>query len=107
MMKLCEMKLIGHADIAKNVKFTFIGSHVCDSVCKKCSVNIKQQNKEKNLKIIVLESYCELIDKEIEHITNLATQCVCVYRIQNYKSQSVIMFKFKVNPQGLVKIQSN
>lgn len=107
MMKMCEMETIGHANIVKRVKFTLMGSHVCITVCKKCRINIKQQNKQRQLKISLVDNYCDMIDKDNETITNLANECVCVYRIQSNEWQTVIVYKFHANPNGLVKIQSN
>lgn len=104
---MCEMKVIGHANVAKYVQFTLTGSRVCGTVCKKCVTSIKQQNKPKKLKISLLESYCEMIDKEEEAITNLATQCICVYRIQCDGWQTVIVYKLHANPEGMIKVQSN
>lgn len=107
MMKMCEMEVIGYADIAKYVQFTVGGSRVCVTVCKKCIKNIKHQNKPMHLRITLMESYCEMVDKESVTITNLATQCVCVYRVQSYGWQTVIVYKLHANADGLIKIESN
>lgn len=104
---MCEMKIIGHADVAKHVQFTLIGSRICNTVCKKCKTNMLQYNGPKNSNIILLQSFCDMVDKTNETISNLATQCVCVYRVQIEKWQTVIMYKFQTNPLGLIKIQSN
>lgn len=105
---MCEMKIIGHATTVKNIKFTYNGFNVCKKICKKCRINIKLQNIWKNIKSVELtDSYCDLIDKTNDTVTNLATECVCVFRVQSYSWQSVVVYKFQANPQGLVKVHSN
>jgi len=105
--KMCEIKITGHADISKEVKFTPIGSRVCNTVCKKCFINIQLEYKQKNLKITLIEHYCEMVNKHSEFITNLATQCVCVYHIQSKNWKMVIVYKIHSNSQGFVKFESN
>lgn len=105
---MCEMNLIGQADVKKYVQFTVTGTRVCKKICKKCIAKIKEQNNDrKSLKVALMESYCDVIDKETANISNLANQCVCVYRIRDYLWQTVIIYKFYVNDEGFVKIQSN
>lgn len=107
---MCEMKIIGQATVAKYIKFTSVGIRVCKKVCQKCIASIKDRNKLKDLKVKLLERYCEMIDKErsSNSMTNLATQCVCVYHVQKDSSwRTVIVYKLHANPEGLIKIESN
>lgn len=104
---MCEMRVISHANIKKHVKFTSTGSRICKNICKKCKANIKQQNETKGVKVALLESYCDIIDMDVTDMTNLANQCVCVYRIQCGTWHTVLVYKIHANDKGLVKIQSN
>lgn len=104
---MCEVKIISYADISKHVRFTVTGLRVCSKICKRCSFNIQLIHKERHLKIILMEHYCEMIDKNSEFITNLANQCICIYHIQSKNWKTVIVYKIHANPRGLVKIESN
>lgn len=104
---MCQMKIIGQATVAKYVKFTSVGINVCKKVCKKCIASMKERNKSKNMKVTLLQRYCELVDKDRNTMTNLATQCICVYHVQNNSWQTVIVYKLHANSEGLIKIESN
>lgn len=103
---MCEMQVFGHSSVVKHVKFTKNGARICDVVCKQCIVKIKEENEKKKLKITLMENYCDMVDKENESPTNLATQCVCVYHILSSIWRTVVVYKLHVNSQGLINVQS-
>lgn len=107
MLKMCETQTIRHADVIRHVKFTLHGTHVCDSVCKISIHNIKTQHKYCPLKVILLEKFCDVVDKACKTKKYLKTQCVCVFHIKHNNWQTVIVYKYHTNTNGLVKVESH